>query len=123
MLERSFLEHLRLDAGRRGLKLISRKYGATCYERYSLRPLWDATLAVQVLPDGTATIIKIRPQGRRSATHWLTLADVENVLNSWTLMSPCAPARVPRAILACNRRPPMAAQLPCRNLGGCTARG
>jgi hypothetical protein len=98
MPERTSLEHLRLVAGRRGLKLISRKYGATSPESYSLRPLWDATLAVQVLLHGTATIIKIRPQGRRSATHWLTLEDVENVLKNWTVASPCAPARVPREL-------------------------
>ncbi len=95
---RSLQKRLRLDAGRRGLKLISRKYGTTSSERYSLRPLWDATLAVQVLPDGTHTIIKIRPQGRRSEAHWLTLEVVENAINNWTVTSPCAPARVPREL-------------------------
>ena len=98
MPERTSLEHIRLDAGRRGLKLISRKYGSTSRESYSLRPLWDATLAVQVLHDGTYKIIKIRPQGRRSATHWLTLVDVENVLKNWSVVSSCAPARVPREL-------------------------
>jgi hypothetical protein len=95
MRESTREERLRLVAGRFGLKLISRSYGTTSVERFSLRPLWDATLAVHSPPDGSYTIIKIRPQGRTTATHWLTLAGIEQVLNNWTRPWPCAPARVP----------------------------
>ena len=96
MPERTPEERLQLAARRRGLKMVLDRYAAaaTGQQRYFLRPIWDATQAVRVLPNGNCELAKF-PRGRRAAANLLLLDEVAEVLTRWTERKSCAPARLP----------------------------
>jgi hypothetical protein len=88
---------LQAAARRCGLKLVLDRYSAaaTGYDRYFLRPIWDARRAVRVLPDGGSELVMIWADGRRRSASLLPLDEVETLLSRWSEPKSCAPARLP----------------------------
>jgi hypothetical protein len=83
-------------ARRRGLKLVWDRHSSKAIGRnqHILRPIWDASRAVRVLPDGSFTLVVITV-GRRNAASMLSLDAAERLLSLWNERKPFAPARLP----------------------------
>jgi len=88
---------LQAAARRCGLKLVWDRYSskATGPNQYFLRPIWDASRAVRVLPDGGSELVMISAHGRRRSASLLPLDEVETLLSRWSGPKSCAPARFP----------------------------
>ena len=86
-------KRLQMAAHRIGLRVIADRHAGRVTGQYLLRPVSNARLVVQILPDGTYCLSAFSENGRRYIGSRLSLDEVEKFLARYEPMAACSGER------------------------------